>query len=193
MIKKYERKQYRTGEHSLSVEEANKLLNTCSDFTEKILLKVAIYGGIRRGDIVRLSWKDIDFQERTVSYDEKKKSRNRTIYFSKELMNEIKQLRSIHKEEHYLFPGRSNLKYGKGHISSKTAYNILQRNLVAARINQRPFHSLRATCVKLCQARGWSVEQAAKHIGDTVRVVQEHYSTPSVSEMKELSQEKQIL
>lgn len=189
----YDREQIRTGEHSLSVEEAKQILRKCEDFTEKMLLKVAMYTGIRRSDIAQLSWKNIDFNDRSITYYESKKDKTRTIYVSEELINELKQLRSIHKEEYYLFPGRVDKKYGKGHISSKTAYNILQRNLETAGLTRRPFHSLRATCVKLCQANGWSVEQTAKHIGDTVRVVQEHYATPSVSEMKELSQEKQIL
>ena len=193
MIKNYDREQIRTGEHSLSVHEAKQLLSKCEDFTEKMLLRTAMNTGIRRSDIARLSWKNIDFEERSITYYESKKDKTRTIYVSESLINELKQLRSIHKDEYYCFPGRSGKKYGKGHISSKTAYNVFQRNLEAAGLSRRPFHSLRATCVKLCQSNGWSVEQTAKHIGDTVRVVQEHYATPSVSEMRELSEEKQIL
>jgi len=46
---------------------------------------------------------------------------------------------------------------------------------------------------KLCQRRGWSVEQAAKLVGDTIRVVQEHYTTPSNEELKQVVRERPII
>ena len=193
MTQTYSREQITSGEHSLSPQEAELLLNSCEDFTEKMLLKIALSCGIRRIDISKLAWKDIDWEENRIKFYEHKKRRTKEVYFDDNLKTELKQLRNIHKEEHYLFPGRSEPKYGKGHISDKTAYNILQRNLDAAGISKRPFHSLRATCAKLCKEKGWSVEQIAKHLGDTVRVVQQHYSTPSLSEMKNIAQDKGVL
>jgi len=68
-----------------------------------------------------------------------------------------------------------------------------QKYLTAAGVESKPFHALRATCIKLCQQRGWSVEQAAKLLGDTIRVVQEHYTTPSNEELKQVAREKPII
>ena len=103
-------------------------------------------------------------------------------------MSDCKYDKSNNKSP-YLFYSKDN----KGHIASKTAYNILQRYLKIAGIEPVPFHALRATCIKLCERRGWTAEQTAKHTGDTVRVIQEHYLTPSVEEMKEIAQDKAIL
>lgn len=193
MSRVFSREQVTSGEHSLTPEEASTLLNNCEDFTERMLIKIALTCGIRRYDISRLAWKDIDFEENKILFYEHKKRRSKIVYFDDNTKAELKQLRNIHKEEHYLFPGRSDKKHGKGHISDKTAYNILQKNLKKAGLPQRPFHSLRATCAKLCQAKGWSVEQTAKHLGDTVAVVQQHYVTPSVQEMKVIATEKGLL
>lgn len=75
----------------------------------------------------------------------------------------------------------------------RTAHYRLQRLCIKAGIPKRPFHALRATCIKFCQAAGWSVEATAKHVGDTILVIQEHYTTPSQSEMKEFAQGKPII
>ncbi|MCG2825156.1 MAG: hypothetical protein L6265_01035 [Thermoplasmatales archaeon] len=71
--------------------------------------------------------------------------------------------------------------------------NRFQKYLVVAGVESKPFHALRATCIKLCQRGGWSVEQAAKLVGDTIRVVQEHYTTPSNEELKQVARERPII
>jgi len=89
-----------------------------------------------------------------------------------------------------LFPSPYN---HKKHISGRQIYSRFQKYLNAAGIESKPFHALRATCIKLCQRRGWSVEQAAKLLGDTIRVVQEHYTTPSNEELKQVARERPII
>jgi integrase len=90
-----------------------------------------------------------------------------------------------------MFPKENNV---KKHLCSKTAYNMLQRNLSKLGFKENvPFHALRATCIKLCQKAGWTPEQTSKHVGDTIRVIQEHYSTPSIEEMKSVTRSKPIL
>jgi hypothetical protein len=56
--------------------------------------------------------------------------------------------------------------------------------LKRAGLGNRPFHALRATCIKLCQSKGWTPEQTAEHVGDRISTIQAHYLTPSVEEMK---------
>lgn len=187
------KESYRTGEHALNLEESQALLAACNDFTEYVFLRLAINTGIRRSDIVTITWKDVDFENNRISFYESKKRRVKEVYLSESMLQDLRRLESTQNKEHYLFCGSSNKKYGKGHLSSRTAYNILQRNLKSAGLEQRPFHSLRATCVKLCQSRGWTAAETAKHIGDTIRVVQEHYATPSHSEMKNVAIQKNIL
>lgn len=190
---KSSKESYRTGEFALTDEETSKLLQETEDFTEHVFLKFAISTGIRRGDVVAIKWKDVELDQRRITFYEKKKDRIKDVYVSQSLIQDLRRLKSIQKDEYYIFPGRSEQKYGKGHISSRSAYNILQRNLKNAGIEKRPFHALRATCIKMCQRRGWSEAQTAKHVGDTVRVIQEHYSTPSSGEMSAAAEQKSIL
>jgi integrase len=190
----FRKEQYRTGEHSLTTKQVTILLENTEDFTEYVFLKVAISTGIRRSDVVRLKWKDINFEDNKISFVEKKKGNSpHEVYVSQSIMSDLKRLKSIQDNEYYIFPGKSEEKYGKGHISSRTAYNILQRNLEVAKLPARPFHALRATCIKLCEAKGWSEQQTAKHVNDSVRVIQEHYKTPSLEERRSIALEKELI
>ena len=77
--------------------------------------------------------------------------------------------------------------------SGRTAHRRLQEYCDKAGIPRRPFHALRATCVKFCQAAGWRVEEVSKLTGDTIAVIQEHYSTPNDGEMQEAVNLKPII
>jgi len=182
---------YTSGEHTLTINEVNQLISVIDNYEHLILIKLAINTGIRRSDIVRIRYSDINNNE--ITFYEQKKRRAKTIYLSDELKTDIQRLKNISENKQYLFNGRTKIKYGKGHMSSRTAYNVLQKYLKKAGLKNRPFHSLRATCVKLCQAKGWNIEQTAKHLGDTVQVIQQHYSTPTKQEMLEIVNKKKIL
>jgi hypothetical protein len=51
---------------------------------------------------------------------------------------------------------------------------------------------LRGSAYKFKKAQGWSVEQAAALLGDTISVAQEHYGTPSDSEIDELIRKSEV-
>ena len=106
------------------------------------------------------------------------------------VVQKLKQHLNIIGKSEWLFPSPYNT---RKHISGKQIYNRFQKYLTAADIEYKPFHAIRATCIKLCQRRGWSVEQAAKLVGDTIRVVQEHYTTPSNEELKQVARERPII
>lgn len=187
------KRRYTSGEHSLTEEQVGILLQSIKDYTEQILIRLAVNTGIRRGDIVRLAWKDLNREQRKITFFEKKKNRVREVFISESMLSDLERLYTMQKgKEYYFFPGRSEKKYGKGHISDRTAYNVLHRACRMSGLKERPFHSLRATCIKLCQKRGWPPEATAKHVGDTIRVIQEHYSTPSDGEMMDVSNQKPI-
>jgi len=191
------RKKIKSGEHSLTSQQVQNLLEAIDDLTAKALFEVAVHLGLRRGDIVKLKWKDVDFESATLSFFESKKDRTRHVPIPPRVLRTLKMLKNSQDNEYYVFPGRSEKKYGKGHISDRTAYNWFQKYLRKAGIqgdyDNKPFHALRATCIKLCQKAGYTPEQAAKLIGDTVRVAQEHYSTPSDEEMREVVEKKELI
>lgn len=187
------KKGYKTGQKALTEENVKSLLESIGNLEHLALIQLGISAGIRREDIVRIKTKDIDFNKGTVVFYEHKKRRTKTVFPGTTSMNSLKMLKTINKKSEFLFPGRSEKKYGKGHLSGRQAYNILNTYLEKAGLDKRPFHALRATCIKLCQKKGWTAEQTAEHVGDTIRVIQEHYATPSTDEMRQVASEKSLI
>ena len=181
--------KYRTGEKALTPGQVDTFLSVIDNITHEGLFRLAITAGLRRDDIIRVKQSDFYPDENKLLYTEKKKkNRIREIYLPDSTVKTLKQICNVYSSETYLFPGRSN-----GHISSKTAYNLFQKYLKRAGIENKPFHALRATCIKLCQAKGWTPEQTAEHVGDKISTTQEHYLTPSKAEMQETAKEKNLL
>lgn len=184
---------YRTGRKSLSEADINKMFSVIVNLEHSALLMLALSTGLRRGDIVRVKQNDFDYESRKITFYEQKKKRTRSVFVPVNTANMLEMLKKANKGETYFFVGSSEKKHGKGHLSDRQAYNIFNYYLSKAGLDKRPFHSLRSTCIKLCQKRGWKPEETAELVGDTLNVIQEHYSIPSEQEMKEVSKEKAII
>jgi len=184
------KEKYKSGQKALTPAQVDKLLSVIDNLNDEVLLKLAISAGIRRHDVSKIMVDNINFDDCYVEFSEKKKGgRIKRTYISQDVINTIKKWVKIKpKGNKYLFPGR-----GSKPIADKTAYNILQKYLKRAGLPARPFHALRATAYKIAQEKGWSVRQAAEHIGDSTRVAEEHYGTPSTEEMKDNAINKPII
>ncbi len=189
------------GEYSLTKKELEKMFSVVDNLEDLVLLEVAVTTGIRREDIGhgmikrkrKSNWikiesgiriKDIDFSEKKLSFYESKKDRIHTVPLEESgLMNIRRLINSRGKQQSEFL-----ITY-----SGRTAYTKLQEYCDKAGIRRRPFHALRATCIKLRQEAGWAEAKTAKLIGDTVNVVQTYYATPSFSELAEETRTKPIL
>jgi len=191
---RYTKDKVTSGEHALTPNQVKKLIDNCPYVEDAALLSLAISTGMRRSDIVRVLTRDVNIVENKVAYREKKKGdRTRVVGIPQKTTTLTERWMNVRDDSSkFLFPPRQHGSDNQ-HISGRTAYNILQRELKRNNMEGRPFHALRATCVKLCQKKGWSPEQTAKHIGDTVNTVQKHYSTPSDEEMFKVAKEKSLL
>lgn len=175
--------KYRTGQDALTPKEYEKILISCYTLEEEALIKVAVATGLRRADIVQLLWSNINLETGAVTYNEKKKgNRIRTVFVGPQLRQVLLKLRNTGLDDKRVFT-----------FGDRTAYNILRALCDRARIPRRPFHALRATCVKRCQAAGWTPEEVCELTGDTLRVIQEHYATPSISQMAETAASKEVV
>lgn len=183
------KERYKTGQKALTPPQAEKLIAFCISLEDEALIRLGISAGIRRADIVRIMDSNINFKEGYVEFNEKKKGNKiKRTYLSPSTMNTLQKWINLKPKSKYLFPSNRG-----SHISDRTAYNKLQANLKRAGLPNRPFHALRATAYKIAQVRGWTIRQAAEHIGDSYRVAEEHYGAPSTEEMRQKAQESPII
>ena len=178
---------YRTGEYALTRKEYDKVLAACQNLEDRVLIMVGCSVGLRRYDIVRLQWANIDIRDpeaATITYQERKKGdRIRTVPIGPKLAHELIILRGTQpKTQKTVFS-----------FKDRQAYNRFKKVCEVAGIEVRPFHALRATAIKFMQAGGWSPEQVCEIAGDTLRTIQEHYVTPSRSEMAEAAKEREVV
>jgi integrase len=175
---------YTIGQDALTPGEYQKLIESCDSIEDEALFKFTVATGLRREDVISVERQNVNLTQGMVTFSEKKKGgRIRTIPLGQKLCTLlIKYLKTVPKDQKKLFA-----------FCGKTAYNKLQERCDIAGIRRRPFHALRATCVKRCQAAGWTPEQVCNITGDSLRVIQEHYATPSASEMGEVAKEKEII
>lgn len=184
---------YKTGRDALTLGEVEKLLESFNNIQDKAIIQLAIATGLRRTDVVNIKRNDINLTSGTLTYYEHKKRRTRTINIpSKSTIHTINMHLNSCKKSKWLFPSPINTKEDK-HISDRQIYDIFNEHLDIIKIKRRPFHSLRATCIKLCELAGWKDRETAELTGDTVRVIQEHYQTPSDSQMELLATDNQIM
>ncbi|MDD5264673.1 MAG: tyrosine-type recombinase/integrase [Candidatus Bipolaricaulis sp.] len=175
--------RYRTGEKALTRKEYDAVLSVCGTLEDRVMLMLAVSLGLRRGDLVRVRVGNVDFKNHQITYLERKKGdRVRAVPIGQKLEQEIRMLiRTIPKGQDTLFS-----------FKDRQAYNRFNSLCEKAGIGSRPFHTLRASCVKFCQAAGWSPEQVAELTGDTIEVIQAHYATPSQAEMAETMRSKEV-
>lgn len=171
------------GEVSFSEDEWKLLISHVDNMEHELLLKFAVTTGLRREDVVSVLIENIDFNTGIMNYHEKKKKRWRKIPLNEEVLQMIKQYLNIVKRRQgklFMFSGR-------------TAYNILNRYTEKCGLGQRPFHALRATCVKFCAKAGWSSLEISRITGDTIEVIERHYAIPSMGDMQEAVKKKPII
>jgi len=145
----------------LSLEEINRLLEASSEDLYGILV-VALNTGMRKGEILRLKWKYIDFQNGMI-YLPSELSKNkyrREIPMNSVLMATLKKLHETAEGE-YVFHGR--FKDGKPPIDVRKSFAAA---LKKAGIEDFRFHDLRHTFCSQLVASGvdiYTVMELAGH------------------------------
>jgi integrase len=177
------KQRYRTGEKALTRKEYEKVLSVCGTLEDRVMVMLAVSLGLRRSDLVRVRVGNVDFTNHQITYLEKKKGdRVRVVFIGPKLEQEIRMLiQTLPKGQDTLFS-----------FKDRQAYNRFATLCEKAGIGSRPFHALRATCIKFCQLSGWSPEQVSELTGDTIEVIQAHYLTPSQAEMGETMRTKEV-
>lgn len=180
-----EKPKYFTGENALTKEQLDTLFKVANSTEDKLLLMIGAGLGIRRYDMSRIIVRNINFDDHTITYLEKKK---RDAPHTAPMPDKLEQELKIYIKEKKL--GVNDRIFS---VRDRQLCNRWYKMLDQAKISRRGIHSLRGTCVKLCQMNNWSVEQTAKLVNDLVSTIQVHYATPSASEMKDVMMKKGVI
>jgi integrase len=168
--------------YAFSETDIKKILLACSDQNDRVMVLIAYRYGLRREDLAGVETNNIDLQNNTISFYEQKKKKIHVIPIESDVMQEIKILITASPKRKYLFSWHNG----------STCWRHLQELCKIAGIpippgrDGRPFHSFRGTCIKFRQKQGWTVNQCAALIDDTVETVMEHYAKTTPAELSEL-------
>ncbi len=178
--------RYASGEKALTRGEYERLISMITDLQDELLIKMAVATGLRREDLCDIETSNINLENRTLTFYEAKKKKWRTIDLPDSIITMI--------ETFYETPEKEQARRGKlFDFCGRTAYRHFNYWCNAASIPERPFHSLRATCIKFAHDAGWTDEQISRLTGDKIATIQEHYRTPGVDEMREITRVKPIV
>lgn len=134
---KIPQKRYRV----LSDEEFNRLYNSSVPHLKPILL-CAYLTGMRRGEIQKLKWSEVDLGERYIHVIESKNDEYRSIPISNTMLETLQNLKSQSNSE-YVFTTQD----GKPFISRKSWDGAFKKAIKRSGIQPCTFHELRHTFV----------------------------------------------
>lgn len=138
----------------LTSEEYESLLNAVEKTRNKhikCLVSFAIETGMRRGEILRLHWKDIDFESRTLHIPVTKNGHSRTIPMSSQAISILSNIQAKDEaDKDRPFPMSDN--------AAKLAW---QRLLTRSGVKDLHFHDFRHEAISRFFEKGLSVPEVA--------------------------------
>ena len=124
----------------LSIEEILQLLMGAISLRDKLLIGLMYATGVRVSEVVRLRWRDIDFDRCSINVWEGKGRTDRVVMLPECFKPLLQELNKTFHPEDYIFPGDRR---GR-HLSPRTVQRVMKRTLRIAGIGKKATpHSLR--------------------------------------------------
>lgn len=125
-----------------------QVLDSYPDIQIAGIFKLALYSGMRRSELLRLEWRDVDFERRTIRLRETKGGIDQSIPMS-ELVYELLGKHPRVEGSPYIFPGKE----GNRRYDVKRHADYIRR-LAELPEGFRPMHGLRHTYASLLASSG---------------------------------------
>ncbi len=94
----------------LTEEEEARLLPNCNDYLKRIVV-AALHTGMRKGEILKLKWKDINIEHRYISLYDTKNGEGRKVVMNQTVLNVFMNIPK-HSNSEYVFCDRQGRPYG---------------------------------------------------------------------------------
>lgn len=179
-------KESRGRDRVLSKEECEKLLAACAESKNRFLLPIiilAISTGMRQGEILHLTWHDVDIESGIISLKDTKSGYPRSIPLVGPALEHLKRLFNQRDPNvPFIFP--SKRRFGEK-ISIRKAWD---EALKRANINDLRFHDLRHTFCTVAASSGASNLELSTAMGHRSLQMLQRYTHLDVNHTKKLSE-----
>lgn len=159
----------------LDTKEIQALLAVCTGSLGhlKPIIVVALYTGMRRGEILQLKWADVDYGNGLIHIRQSKNGEGRTVP-----MNEAvrEALRSCLRYDQVIVPNKSYVFCGRGGKPVKDVRGAFRSALQKAGIKDFRFHDLRHTCASHLASSGENILVIKEILGHKTLAMTMRYS-----------------
>ena len=159
-------------ERILAKVEERKLMETCSE-TLRPIITVALNTGMRKGEILNLTWNQVDFENRRIRVEKTKSGKVRFIPVNDSLFHELNTLRKMDGQSPYLF---FNSETGRPYVDMKKGFKAACRR---AEIKGLRFHDLRHTFATRLVEKGADIETVRDLLGHHSITITQRYTHTS--------------
>jgi integrase len=159
-VKRFSEVQFRR-KRVLGRDEEQKLMQAI--FTDNLgaMVKILLNTGLRRGELLKLKWDDVDFRNRQIYVRETKTSRSRYIPMNETVYSELQNLYKARKGNRLVFV---NPQTGKGYVCIRKSF---ERACKRADIQNLILHDLRRTFATRLLGAGTDIVTVQNLLGHT--------------------------
>ncbi|MBM4354672.1 MAG: hypothetical protein FJ109_12940 [Deltaproteobacteria bacterium] len=153
----------------LSPDETERLLAACSDKLRPIVI-VALHTGMRRGEILGLTWEDVDFQQRTIRVADSKNGEARRVPMT-DTVRDVLQQHQQHRSGDcpWVFPNDE----GERRADVNKAWQTARKR---AKLADFRFHDLRHTAASYLAMAGVDLRAIQEILGHKTFAMTLRYS-----------------
>lgn len=150
-------------------EDEEKRLNAVASFYLKQVILVALHTGMRKGEVLKLKWENVDFERQEIIIVETKDDEDRVVPMNPLLFNVLLMLKSKGGEDEYVF---TNPKTGKRYVEIKRAFTSACEK---ACIEDFHFHDLRHTYASRLVRNGADLNTVKELLGHSSITTTQRY------------------